>query len=331
MQKQFTKTMKKSKVFLGVAAVVALAGAGIQGAQAHSSGGDEILFPYFSSGGGDLTFVKIINDRNLDELHYTYVYNSGAEVCQHYDVTGDTSNNDILMYEVTDSTPGLPGQLLPGDTTSVSPPLTVNPAWGYLVVNQRGSSNSSAEGTLRGQAYVINVNTGTAYAYNAINDPDYNDNTRFYENADDEHYLSWLPEVFASTVYYFFPVDGSDLDDNLVVNSEARIGYWEGGLYNNNETRHSGVKYLPVGCQSARDIENDPIGPILSADFFYSLPQIMSGAQYNVVRVTGGWTDMEWLDYGYPYKLQTSGVLGSPVTTLLYEPGMNDDYRSYTK
>ena len=103
---------------------------------------DAILFPYWISGGGYATFIQIINRAEVDtpetattsgKLHYVFVYNTipeddpDAEICQHFDRDGLTTENDILLFEVTKqffvddgADPG-EEQLLPGDTTSTSP------------------------------------------------------------------------------------------------------------------------------------------------------------------------------------------------------------------
>jgi len=320
-------------------AALLLFGLGVQKAESD----DSILFPYFSSGGRDLTFIQVINDSSVTPssgvgtLWYVYVYNTDVEACQHYDDKGTTTNKDILLYEVTNSA-GIAGQLLPGDTTSTSPVLTVKPAWGFLIVTQDAPTTSTfpddTEGTLWGQAYVANINSGTIYAYNAINDPD--ENTidgglgAFYQNAADEHNLSFLPETYASTVWYFFPVNGSPLFEsgNQFLDTWITIGDDEGGVYNNNESLKSGTKYLPVGCW-----DEDPTTGVAGAHqfFFYKLQDILSGAQYNAVKGTGGWTDVYWDDYGYAYKIQSTSILGKPMSVLLYEPQSEDVTYSYTK
>ena len=207
--------MKKVMILTAVMAFAMMLGFGVQSASA-----DEVLFPYFTSGGGDLTFVQIINTKSDDTtdtenqtLHYTYVYNTDTETCQHYDDNGDTSENDILFYEVTNAlAPAHAGQLLPGDTTSTSPALTVSPAWGYLVVDN-DNWGIRDEGTIQGQQIVVNTDDMYAYTLNGINDPSETVDNYFYANSMDEHTLSFLPETYASTVWYLFPVNFDDLTD----------------------------------------------------------------------------------------------------------------------
>jgi hypothetical protein len=300
---------------------------------------DAILFPYFTSGGGDVTFFQIINTAKVQtaitgtsqgKLDYTYVYNSSAtkEVCTHYDDVGRVTQNDILLYEATGV---YPGQLLPGDTTSTSPKLTVSPAWGYLVVKHNTSNFATGlEGSLFGQAYVANVNTGTVFAYNAINDPqEVDSNFDFDSSAEDDFILSFLPETFASTQWYFFPVDDTDLTetDGIVWNNLVEVGTHSGGIFDNNESLKSGYKLLMVGCWD-ETIGGNP-SPV-TANFFYTLQQIMSGAQYNAVKGTGGFTDIQFHADAYVYKLQTSTVLGKPMNIFIYETQEDSQY-SYTK
>jgi hypothetical protein len=312
---------------------------------------DGILFPYFKSGGGDVTFFQIINTAKVQtpvtgtsqgKLDYVYVYNAGTEVCQHYDDTGRVTQNDILLYEATGV---YPGQLLPGDTTSTSPKLTVSPAWGYLVVRQNSSNFvTGLEGTLWGQAYVANVNTGTVYVYNAVNDPSEADDYSFYIEAPDDYIISFLPETLASTMWYLFPVDGTDLSADVLWDTYVEIGAPDGdfnfgGIFDNNESLKSGNKYLMAGCwDTTMDSDGDAVSPgsgPITANFFYTLQQIMSGAQYNAVKGTGGFTELYWDDWGYTYKIQSSTVLGKPMSTFVFEPGFLSNIAeatySYTK
>jgi hypothetical protein len=327
---------------LGVMVFIAIAlllGFGAQNAMAE----DAVLFPYFSSGGGDLTFIQIINDRTVvnsllpGKLNYVYVYNTDKEVCQHYDDLGNTTNKDILLYEVTDSTPWATGQLLPGDTTSTSPVLTATPpVWGYLVVAQDANFDTGGEGTLHGQATIVNVNTGSAVIYNAFTGP-----SQFA----DEHILSWLPEDYTSTLWYFFPIDGTDLTDpdpssGIVWNNTLTIGDNNKGAYNNNESLKSGSKFIMVGCwdtemETNGDPVNPPTGPV-TANFFYTLNQILTGAQYNALKGTGGWTDIDWYNItgseGFTYKFVSSSVMGKPMSAIVYEPHSRGCQQpSYTK
>jgi hypothetical protein len=205
---------KKALVLITVLAALLVFGIGTAMA-------DAILFPYWQSGGGYATFVQIINLATVDtpitgttqgKLHYVYVYNSDTEICQHYDDEGRTTPNDILLYEVTkqfyEGTSN--EQLLPGDTTSKSVTLSSSPKWGYLVVNQNEDNFATGqEGSIFGQEYVVNLSTGTIFALNAINDPDETDVGDFYfeDNASSSEMISWLPELYASTMWYVFPVN----------------------------------------------------------------------------------------------------------------------------
>jgi hypothetical protein len=328
------KVMRKIFVLTIFAYIAILLGFGAQSAMAD----DAVLFPYFSSGGGDLTFIQIINDRTVvnpllpGKLNYVYVYNTDTEICQHYNDTGNTTNKDILLYELTNSTPGASGQLLPGDTTSTSPMLTVYPSWGYLVVAQSDNFATGGERTLYGQATIVNINTGSAVIYNAINDPNEVDGFYFTSSADWKNVISWIPEDYASTVWYFFTTrDSVDLTDpdrsnGIVWDSTVGIGHNEGGAYNNNESLKSGTKYIMVGCWDT-EMETDghpvdpPTGPE-TANFFYTLAEILTGAQYNAVKSTGGWTATYWMpetDYGYVYKFVTSSILGKTMSAMVYE------------
>ncbi len=312
-----------------------------------SMAADAILFPYFATGGGNVTFFQIINTAAVatpitgtsqGNLEYVYYFNNEAtgEVCEHYDRTGRVTKNDILLFEASAQYPGM---LLPGDTTSTAPPLLTSPAWGSLGV-RHSSAHFAAEvleGSLFGQAYVANIPTGTIFAYNAINDPDEYDNGFYFEyNADDEHTVSFLPVTYATTTWFFFPVDGgTDYFKDITWNSTLEFSSEStNGVFDNNETRSSGFKYLPVGCwDTTMETDGDPYsegsGPV-TTNFFYNLQQVLNSSQYAAVKGTGGFTDIYWWDYGYAYKFQTSTVLGKPMNIMIYEPQV-EAYYSYTK
>jgi hypothetical protein len=78
--------------------------------------------------------------------------------------------------------------------------------------------------------------------------------------------------------------------------------------------------------------EGEPIdegsGPV-TANFFYTLQQILTGEQYAATANTGGWTSLIYDESGYTYKLQSTGLLGHAMNTILFEPGEPND--SYTK
>jgi hypothetical protein len=340
---------KKVFVLIMVLATVLVFGLGTAMAQ------DVILFPYWVSGGGYATFVQIINLATVTtpvtgttqgKLHYVYVYNSDTETCQHYDDEGRTTKNDILLYEVTkqfyEGTSN--EQLLPGDTTSKSVTLSSSPKWGYLVVAQNPDNfDTGLEGTLFGQEYVVDLRTGTIYALNAINDPDENDTNNFatyYENTADQYYLSWLPETYASTMWYFFPAGVTDLTetDGIVWDTYIESGYNNDvnyGIYDNNESLKSGLKYLKGGCWDTETMDsegqevNAGSGPI-TANFFYTLKDMLTGEQYAAVANTGGWNWMYFDRWGFVYKLQSTQILGNQMDTILYEP-QQYDWSSYTK
>jgi hypothetical protein len=336
---------KKALVLITVMAVLLVFGLGTAMAQ------DGILFPYWISGGGYATFIQIINKASVDtpesgttqgKLHYVYVYNSDTETCQHYNDEGRTTPNDILLYEVTKAFyEGTSNeQLLPGDTTSKSITLSSSPKWGYLVVNQNPDNfDTGLEGTLFGQEYVVDLSSGTIWAINAINDPEETEDFYFQMNIYDESYLSWLPETYASTMWYFFPVDGgTDLSDTdgIVWDSMLTIGDNDNGVYDNNENLKSGEKYLMMGCWDTTMAPDgtpfDPGAGPVTANFFYTLEQILTGEQYAATANIGGFTDTECDNYNgggdgcYAYKLQSTEILGHAMDIMIFEPETYGEY-----
>jgi hypothetical protein len=99
-----------------------------------------------------------------------------------------------------------------------------------------------------------------------------------------------------------------------VWNETALIGYYDDGIYDNNESLKSGTKYLMVGCWNrimtpGGDSYEPGSGPI-TANFFYTLEEILTGEQYAAAANTGGLCDAFYDPVGegcgYTYKLQST-------------------------
>jgi hypothetical protein len=69
----------------------------------------------------------------------------------------------------------------------------------------------------------------------------------------------------------------------------------------------------------------------ITANFFYTLKDMLTGEQYAATANTGGWNWMYWDEYGFAYKLQSTQILGNQMNTILYEPQEDGDNSSYTK
>jgi len=200
------------------------------------------------------------------------------------------------------------------------------------------------EGSIQGQEIVVNTDNMYAYTLNGINDPEDDGDNYFTDNVNDDHWLSFLPETYASTVWYLFQVDDNDITDpdpntygiDYCEDIDAcyvEVGTDDYGIYNNNESLKSGQPRVYPGCI----YEDDPAEAITgvpgwqSNDFFFSLEEMLTGAQYNAVKGTGGWFGIHWWNWGYPYKIMTSSIFGKTMTNMVYEPSDSPDHYSYTK
>jgi hypothetical protein len=297
---------------------------------------DAVLVPYYSTGGGDLTFVQLINTADNVSLHFKYAYNAhdGSEECQTYDRFGTTTQNDIMLFEVSNAASvfGVTGNILPGDTTSGPVILPVTNVYGHLVVCQADGNTLLNEGSLFGQSWFTNYMTGEAFGMNAINDPNEVDLFPFVINADDTFLVSWNPDVnhggIVDHLWYVFPVDGLDdlcyelfdLDEDVIT---PGVGI-ERVVFDNNEVPHSGSQPdIDVGCYTT------PSGEV--ANYFLTLSDLMNTAQLASAAGTGGWTEIYYNGgWGYTWKISGTNVLGSDMATMIYEPQFTP-YLSYTK
>ena len=58
---------------------------------------------------------------------------------------------------------------------------------------------------------------------------------------------------------------------------------------------------------------------------------MLTAAQYNAVKNTGGWFDIYWDNHGHPYKIVSSNIFGTLLTGMVYEPMIDGAHYSYTK
>lgn len=320
----------------------------------------------------------------VENLRFVYNYdtaltNDGAGDisinCTHIDLPGGTSDKDTMLFEATTGSGSTATQLLPASGSgyvadkSFAPILT-GPIYGSLMVSNAwanyqpiltigaggvatgtwaGLSGSGAnEGTLFGQAWVVDTVHGTLFGYNAINDPDeattsahFNDGTddAFNYNMPDQYLFTWVPSYnnAVNTSYWMFPFSsgaayGSTTPPNSVtmtVGSEAGnnnnsynlVDTGQDGVWDHNESLISGSTTITITCGGV----------------FMPLSSLMSAAHWNIVQYTGGlaYGDVQTTTSADPtgatftrnrdaalvYK--QIAVAGNGVISLVSEPGVN--------
>lgn len=90
----------KFKVNKIAAAVAVSLGASVVGMKAAQA--DAMFFPYIALSDTVTTILTVINDDDsaLRELHYRYYRNGGSGACNEFDFWNDTSENDIVTFDM---------------------------------------------------------------------------------------------------------------------------------------------------------------------------------------------------------------------------------------
>lgn len=172
---------KATKIATAVAAGLSISAIGMNVAKA-----DSIFFPYYAISPTVTTVLSVINDdieaATLSELHYRYYRNNGAGACTEFNFWNNTSENDIVTFD-------LGGIFSQDDPQGVMFEATRTRAVyeddfaimgrtagikrGYVLVDNspRNPADPVPEPSaqLAGEAFVIEFQTGSAWSYRAYN------------------------------------------------------------------------------------------------------------------------------------------------------------------
>jgi hypothetical protein len=172
----------KFKVNKIAAAVAVSLGTSVVGMNAARA--DAILFPYVALSPTVTTILSVINDDNdaLDELHYRYYRNGGSGPCTEFDFWNDTSENDIVTFDMgavfgADDPQGVlfeperTNAVYTDDFAILGRQGGVNR--GYVLVDNAPFNPTdplpAPTAQLAGEAIVIEFNSGSAWGYRAYN------------------------------------------------------------------------------------------------------------------------------------------------------------------
>ncbi len=153
--------IKSAASVIAMASVVSLAQA------------DTLLYPYFDTRAGHLTFTTMVNKSPAKDVHWIYRYDDPSTAgndCLHLAGFGTTEANDVMTFDVSKTLGSDP--IPAADTNSTG--FLIGPGFhGYLMVYTYTGTypgSASAEHSLSGEATVVNVATGEIYKYRASND-----------------------------------------------------------------------------------------------------------------------------------------------------------------
>jgi hypothetical protein len=305
----------RPKVFLAILVGLALLmsfGMTVKDAQA-----DAIMFPWVTKSATVSTIISVVNlaapDYSTDNpqpelLHYQYWHkipspytsdvNHQRNVCDEFDFKAYISKDDLVSFDSSGKiNDGLPlwndnDPLHPNDTIFVSDyRLDIDdPVRAFLLIdnntpNYAITANTNTDGTLYGEALVLEITTGAAWGYIAYNasggTTSYQDDAVYFEDG-----LDYLGEVLGSseetqtiilnpnsvTTKFFITPLTDDEDDTIGVlgarspNSNTRVQLCKrttdqdgtcqsGGMFDNVEGTVSFTNPKDIVCTSADSLE----------------------------------------------------------------------------
>jgi len=257
---------------------------------------DAILFPWIVKGDTVSTIISVVNTAgNLPGqysntngvpmlLHYEYWYkastsNGDTEFCTEYDFMRSTSANDIVSFDAS----GImnDGKALFNDSSpygDLSFKLSASsPRRGFLIVDNNtpalAGSGQNIDGTLSGEALIIDHVVGMVWGYTAYN-------ARFRGEADnpyDQVYFNdhfdyqgeviganeagravILPPSEYTTKFYVTPIGGQRsgaINTKVYLGYETEPGVFTGGMYLNDEYPIDFNKKMNVACTTALTLD----------------------------------------------------------------------------
>lgn len=291
----------KSKAFLAV--VVALAMLISFGVAVKDAKADAILFPWVVKSNSVSTLVSVVNTAGTpmpgdydSVLHYQYWYkrttaNGQAEICDPVSFKRPTSKDDIVTFDAAGNING--GKALFNDPSPYGgQSFKLNaeaPRRAFLIVDNNtpgiGSRGLNVDGTLYGEAIVLELAGGAAWgyiAYNADGGAATTQSTEVFFNDGLDlqgEVIDWvtvdgiewtqttiLPPSIATTKFFVTPVE-TDMTGicrgQRCGTANARVqlfvmdpsGYWYGGIYDNDENIIDFDRRKNIVCTSADDLK----------------------------------------------------------------------------
>jgi hypothetical protein len=277
----------------------------------HDADADALLFPYVVVSDNVTTMISVVNhDTNgTGQLHYAYFYkldpNDRAQECEEGDFWRESSEEDVVAFDVGGIYGSATGGVLFGDPGAIDP-TTANagytgpfdvlgalaPTRAFLLVDN-GQVNDAE---LYGEAMLFDYALGAAWGYRAYNSLDTSALNPAFGNAQEVQgeVLNWfeaaplhlLPLSEFQTLFFVTPVGtNQDAGNKNVVFYLFDVDPASGQnlvAWDRDENPISGYVEVSITCVGA-----------VSAD------ELMTTMAYNHLVDTGGWTYANtWLGSG---------------------------------
>ncbi len=252
---------------------------------------DDIMFPWVPIFDSVSTVISITNTADTDTLNLVYRYKAGdnynnqTATCEHYDISTDTSQYDILTFDASGNING--GLPIFGDVVSGTKGYTnadllalgnniTKPARAFLLVSNE-TTTVPADRTLYGEAMVLEIAGGAAWGYQAYfpvgvsSAPNAFDDFRMERSGEiiaNNEYVPvtlWPPNK-VTTKFFITPITSVSMDTgNLSVKvrlckTTKTVGgdetCDEGGVWFNDETGVSTAKEKTIVCTAAPTLDH---------------------------------------------------------------------------
>jgi hypothetical protein len=338
--------MKKRFMLIGILAVALILPFAVH---VEKAGADAIMFPWIVKDASLSTILSVVNTAQGDvgipeQLHYQYWYkqttaNTQTQVCDNISFKRPTSKDDIVTFDAAGNING--GQPMFGD--GVSPANVVysdqvfdlnvaNPRRAFLLVDNNTPSFAddvtNVDGTLYGEAMVLEIGGGAAWgyiAYNASGGETTDQNNQIYFDdgrdmlgevigVDETTQTTLMPPDTIATRFFMTPVndvnstgttdpgngqrDGdTDASIQLCIDPDQSGGCDEGGIFDQDENRIDFEKVKGIVCTSGDDLED-----------------LMTEASINTFTATGG--------QGWAYIVTDSNVTAGATDAFIDSDGM---------
>jgi hypothetical protein len=280
--------MRGKLIIICMLIALLLSSVGLTG-KAHA---DAILFPWIVKGDTVSTFISVVNTAGPmvngfgpgEYLHYQYWYkastsNGDTEICTNQSFMRPTSRNDIVSFDAS----GImnDGKALFNDSSpygDLSFKLSASsPRRGFLIVDNNtpalAGSDQNIDGTLSGEALIIDHVVGMVWGYTAYNarftgkmdnsyDQVYFNDGRDYQGevigATEAGRTVILPPSEYTTKFYVTPVGGQRsgaINTRVYLGYETEPGEFQGGMYLNDEEPIDFNKKMNVACTTALTLD----------------------------------------------------------------------------
>lgn len=257
---------------------------------------DTVLFPVIASNFPNVTTIVSVTNQGPTSTHLEYIYSYKPTIvggspnytggCINYSFVRHTWEPDIVSFDASGSLDGGNALYNDPDNYAGSFHLPVSGATrSYLLVTNNASSvpnnrvNVGSAGSLSGEAIIMDISSGAAWGYKAINDPSREDFTFTSANLlnsiepGDAIRFAFFPPSIWTTRFFVTPIGTDmhafDLDSTIQLYRASPV---VSGIHGRGDNIYSFSRSQLVNCTAAVDLRD-----------------LMDATAWAAIYNTGGW------------------------------------------